>query len=210
MSLFPISPAAALLSSITVASHLIRRPPPCSPQSLPPATSSAGRFLALLPPSLPRRIPLPQPSQDPAASSSQPPSPLLLNNNRRHFQPAIPLLGRCSNRALLTFLPRFLAGPRCSPAAAALVRPRCLLLFLAASAAAKPFFTATKPSLPFLHSAASSSAGHLCSSPPCHRHRPSLLLHYFPSASHPIFPCDPRKPPPPLLLPCLSSLLPLP
>ncbi|RWW37400.1 hypothetical protein BHE74_00057487, partial [Ensete ventricosum] len=35
------------------------------------------------------------------------------------------LLGCCSNRALLTFLPRFLVGPLCSPAAAVLARPRC-------------------------------------------------------------------------------------
>ncbi|RRT54981.1 hypothetical protein B296_00023131, partial [Ensete ventricosum] len=57
----------------------------------------------------------------------RPPSPLLLNHNHSRFQQAIPLLGRYSSRALLTFLPRFLAGPRCSPDAAALAGPRCLL-----------------------------------------------------------------------------------
>ncbi|RZS24349.1 hypothetical protein BHM03_00057407 [Ensete ventricosum] len=57
----------------------------------------------------------------------RPPSPLLLNHNRSHFQPTIPLLGHCSSRTLLTFL----AGPRCSPIAAALAGPHCLLLFSA-------------------------------------------------------------------------------
>ncbi|RRT32184.1 hypothetical protein B296_00049917 [Ensete ventricosum] len=55
------------------------------------------------------------------ASSSRPPSPLLLNHNRSCFQPTIPLLGRCSSHALLTFLHCFLVGPHCSPVAVALV-----------------------------------------------------------------------------------------
>ncbi|RRT42765.1 hypothetical protein B296_00026379 [Ensete ventricosum] len=138
----------------------------------------------------PIALPLPQPSPDPAASfSSRPPSYLLLNHNRSHFQPAIPLPNRCSSRALLTFLPHFLARPYHSPADAALVGHRCLLLFPVASVAAKPLFTAAKPSSAF------SSLGRLF------LRRPPLFLSSLPP--------PPAIPASSLLPLCFPSHLPL-
>ncbi|RZS14852.1 hypothetical protein BHM03_00046598, partial [Ensete ventricosum] len=82
---------------------------------------------------------------------------LLPSSSSSPHQPsAIPLLGRFSSRALLTFLPRFLAGPRCRS-------PRWTP---AASFSSQSLLPQLSP-LPFLPSAFSSSAGHLCSSPPC-------------------------------------------
>ncbi|RZR84598.1 hypothetical protein BHM03_00011451 [Ensete ventricosum] len=128
----------------------------------------------------------------------------LLQRRPPHLPPLLPrrtpLLSRCCSprRTPLPPLPsrfcRSQALLHCSQALLCLFFPRSPL---PPSATSIPLLPAT-------------AVGHLYSSPPCHRRRPSLLLHNFPSASHPIFPCDPRKPPPPLLLPCLSSLLPLP
>ncbi|RRT37103.1 hypothetical protein B296_00052583 [Ensete ventricosum] len=78
------------------------------------------------------------------------PQSLASSSSSPHQPSAIPLLGRFSSRTLLTFLPRFLVGPRC--------RSPCRTPVASFSSQPSP--------LPFLPSTASSSANHLCSSSP--------------------------------------------